>query len=180
MPEISSSESGGVGVRPRIESNSGHNGAAGRSRSNEEMNDAPNHVGSTRNTSSESAAWVREHRDNVDLLDPKEFDDEFFGLNPLVQGQFASPSFPGASGGPSNATPGAANTNSADDTPSTLLPKLPQPSRKQLRLQHLGLRLAPKPRPTLIYLQNPMTTSFGGCQQIVWHGACRRIPSFEI
>lgn len=127
MPEISSSESGGVGVRPRIESNSGHNGAAGRSRSNEEMNDAPNHVGSTRNTSSESAAWVREYRDNVDLLDPKEFDDEFFGLNPLVQGQFASPSFPGASGGPSNATPGTTNTNSADDIPSTLLPKLPQP-----------------------------------------------------
>ena len=120
MPEISSSEGGGVGVRPRIESNSGENGAAGRSRSNEEMNDAPNHVGSTRNISSESAAWVREYRDNVDLLDPKEFDDEFFGLNPLVQGQFASPSFPGAS-------PGTTNTNSADDIPLTLLPKLPQP-----------------------------------------------------
>ena len=123
MPEISPSE-GGVGVHPRIEFNSGENGDAGRSRSNEEMNDAIDHVSSTRNISSESAAWVREYRDNVDLLDPKEFDDEFFGLNPLVQGQIA-PSFPGAGGGPPNAT--TTNTNSADDIPSTLLPKLPKP-----------------------------------------------------
>ena len=128
MPENSPSEGGGVGVRPRIEPNSDENGDAGRSRSNEEMNDATDYVGSTRNISSESAAWVREYRDNVDLLDPKEFDDEFFGLNPLVQGQFAPPSLPsGAGGGPSNATTDTTNANSADDIPPTLLPKLPQP-----------------------------------------------------
>lgn len=121
MPESSPRE-GGVGVRPRT--NSGEKGDVGsRSRSNEEMNDATDRVGSTRNISSESAAWVREYRDNVDLLDPKEFDDEFFGLNPLVQGQHApsfSASFSATGGGPPN-------TNSSDDIPSTLLPNLPQP-----------------------------------------------------
>eukprot|EP00563_Minutocellus_polymorphus_P006960 CAMPEP_0181031680 /NCGR_PEP_ID=MMETSP1070-20121207/6357_1 /TAXON_ID=265543 /ORGANISM="Minutocellus polymorphus, Strain NH13" /LENGTH=373 /DNA_ID=CAMNT_0023109065 /DNA_START=146 /DNA_END=1267 /DNA_ORIENTATION=- len=122
---------GSVGVRPR--SNSGENG--GRSRSNEEMNDA-GLFNSGRNISSESAAWVREYRDNVDLLDPKEFDDEFFSLNPLVQQGAASvqapghaPSFSGTAEPSATAGTGGADADTTSEAgiPSSILPPLPQP-----------------------------------------------------
>eukprot|EP00561_Arcocellulus_cornucervis_P005363 CAMPEP_0185808320 /NCGR_PEP_ID=MMETSP1322-20130828/5540_1 /TAXON_ID=265543 /ORGANISM="Minutocellus polymorphus, Strain RCC2270" /LENGTH=327 /DNA_ID=CAMNT_0028504527 /DNA_START=152 /DNA_END=1135 /DNA_ORIENTATION=- len=82
---------------PSSSSGGGGENGAGRSRcSNDEMNDAGHSrsARNSRNISSESATWVREYRDHVDLLDPKEFDDEFFGLNPLVQQGAASAQVP--------------------------------------------------------------------------------------
>ncbi len=111
LPNSSSGGGGGGGVHPRSES--GENGA-GRSRSNDEMNDASSR--NSRNISSESAAWVREYRDHVDLLGPEEFDDEFFGLNPLVQQGAASAQAP---------KPAAETTTSSDSPTNPGLPPKP-------------------------------------------------------
>jgi hypothetical protein len=119
---MAESSSEGV-VRPRnnsasTETKDGHVDVGG-SRSNDHMNDA----GSTRNISTESSAWVREYRGALDLLDPKEFDNEFFNLNPLVQGQHA-PCYSGTSGEPQRA---GTDTNNNADIPSSFLPDIPQP-----------------------------------------------------
>ena len=108
---------GGGGAHPRSESGENNNGA-GRSRSNDEMNDAglPRSARNSRNISSESAAWVREYRDHVDLLDPKEFDDEFFGLNPLIQQGAASAQAP---------KPAAETITSSDSPTNPGLPPKP-------------------------------------------------------